>query len=397
MFHLRQHKSDAVYGVLIDISSGSVGVAIVMSQQGERLPKIIYSHRNTMRVTKNIAENPSDIRRLRETLFSALLTLSQEGNQVLTELDSKAVISKLYVTCSSPWSYTVARTVHLENDEPFKVTNAVINDLVQSAEAEILAHLREQTHIADETFSIVERVTVDITINDYPVIEPLNLKGTSLGLSHVAGVIPQDILDAIHEVQEKLFPETEIRAHTYMLVMFCVMRDVFPRLDSLCIVDITAESTECAIVEKGLLIENDALPIGSSTFIRNVMASTNKPSADIQSHMSFVGDDAHLDSSDFEEHIQEYEQKLTDLITHIMSKRTIPSEIILTTHKPFEQFFSPIIARVFKRALEREPHIISIKSEVVKEISEGADEDVYLALAARFFHKVHGCGESDYK
>lgn len=397
MFNLRRQKSDVVYGVLIDISSGSIGVAIVMSLHDMKLPKIVYSHRNTMRISKSTAENPNDIRRLREALFSALLTLSQDGKQILNELDSEANISKLYVTCSSPWSYTVARTVHLENDEPFKVTSAVINDLVQSAETEILTHLRERASISDKAFSIVERVTVDIAINEYPVIHPLNLKGTSLGLSHVAGVIPQDILDAVYEVQEKLFPKTEIRTHTYMLVMFCVMRDLFPRLDSMCIVDITAESTECAIVEKGLLIENEAVPIGSSTFIRNVMTSTDKPSADIQSYMACVGDGAHLDSSDFDEYIKEYEQKISDLIMHIMSKRVIPSEIIVTTHKPYEQFFSPIITRVFKRVLNTEPHVLSIKNEIVKEISEGADEDVYLALAARFFHKVHGCGESDYK
>ena len=397
MFHFRQRSSDAVYGVLIDISSGSVGVAIVMSHVGEIIPKILYTHRNTMRITKHSPENQTDLRRLREALFSALLTLSQEGKQVLSEYDSRAIISKLYVTCSAPWSYTVARTVNLENDEPIKITNTIINDLVQSAETEIINHLREVSHMSVDSFSIVERATVDITVNEYAVSNPLNLKGTSLSLSHVAGVIPEDILSAIREVQEKLFPDTTFRAHTYMLIMYCVMRDIFPRINSMCIINITAESTEFAVVEKGLLIENASTPTGSTTFVRNVMETTNKPSADVQSHMSHVGDDSHLTTADFEPHTTEYVNKLTELIVHIMSHRAIPSNIIITAHKPFEHFFVPLIGQAFERALHTQPHILSIREGMIKEISDGADEDVYLALAARFFHKLHTCGELDYK
>lgn len=398
MFHFRQHNSDTVYGVLIDISSGSVGVAIVMSAPTrEKLPRILYTHRNTMRISSHTSEKFSDIRTLHEALFSALLTLSQDGLQVLTKHDPKAVISKLFLTSSSPWSYTVSKTVHYENDEPFKITETVINDLIQSAETEIFNHLHEQAHTAREEFSVVERVTVDMTVNDYPVLHPINLCGVSLGLSHVAGIIPQDIIDAVHEVQEKLFPNTELKIHTYMLVMFCVMRDIFPRLNSMCMVDITAESTEFAVVDKGLLIENEAVAIGSSTFVRNVMVATDKPANDIQSYMAFSDDDAHLVSPDFDEQIQEYEHNLTDLITQTMSRHAIPTDIIVTTHKQYEHFFAPIIARAFEKALNVKPNILSIKNEIIEEISEGAEEDVYIAISARFFHKLHGCGELDYK
>jgi hypothetical protein len=397
MFNFRHNDSDAVYGVLIDISSGTVGVAIVESPFGEKLPKLIYTHRNTMRVTKHGAEKSENIRRVREALFSAALTLSQEGKQALAEYNPNAVIKKLYITCSSPWSYTVARTVHYKNDEPFKVTHTIIDDLIQSAETEILNHLRDETEVADEKYSVVERVTVDISINDYPVSQPLNLKGTSLGLSHVAGLIPQEILDAVNEVQEKLFPETELRAHTYMLIMYCVMRDIFPRLNSLCIIDVTGEATEFGVVENGLLIENTSIPVGSNTFVRNVMEATNKPATDIQSHMSLDNERAHLETDVFEPYINEYENQLFNAITKILEHRTIPANIVITTHRPYEHFFAPIVKRVFKKALATDPHMLSIKESIIDEISHGAGDDVYLALGARFFHKLHGCGELHYE
>ncbi len=397
MFNFRHNDSDTVYGVLIDISSGTVGVAIVASPKGEKLPKLIYTHRNIMRVTKHGAEKSENIRRVREALFSASLILSQEGKQVLSEHDPKAVITKMYVTCSSPWSYTVARTVHFEDDEPFKITHNVINDLIQSAESEIIDHIRGVEHVTDNGFSIVERATVDITVNDYPIAHPLNLKGTMLGLSHIAGLVPQEILDAVHEVQEKLFPETELKAHTYMLIMYCVMRDIFPRLNTMCIVDITGEATEFAIVENGLLIENTSIPTGSNTFIREIMETTGKPAADIQSHMSLVGKDAHLNTAEFGDHIDAYKKQIIETITTLLEHRAIPADIIITAHRPFEQFFAPIIENAFKETLHNEPHILSIRQSIVDEISDGAGDDVYLALGARFFHKLHGCGELHYE
>ena len=397
MFNFRHNDSDTVYGVLIDISSGTVGVAIVASPHDGKLPRLIYTHRNTMRITKHGAELSENIRRVREALFSAALTLSQEGKQVLSEFDSKAVITKMYVTCSSPWSYTVARTVHFEDNVPFKITRSIIDDLIQSAESEILNHVRTVEHVTSNDFSIVERATVDINVNDYPVVHPLNLKATILGLSHIAGLVPQEILDAVNEVQEKLFPETELRAHTYMLVMYCVMREIFPRLNTMCIVDITGEATEFAIVENGLLIENTSISIGSNTFIREVMETTGKPAADIQSHMSLVGTDAHLSTTEFAPHIDAYKNQIIQTITGLLEHRAIPADIVVTAHRPFEHFFAPIIENAFKETLHNEPHTLSIRQNIIDEISQGGGDDVYLALGARFFHKLHGCGELHYE
>ncbi|QQR65190.1 hypothetical protein IPH92_01235 [Candidatus Kaiserbacteria bacterium] len=397
MFNLRHNSSDTVYGVLVDISSGTVGIAIVASPKGAKLPQLIYTHRNTMRITEHGSEKSENIRRVREALFSASLILSQEGKQVLNEFDSNAVITKMYVTCSSPWSYTVARTVHFEDNVPFRITNSIINDLIQSAESEILNHIRGVEHVTSNGFSIVERATVDITVNDYPVVHPLNLKGTILGLSHITGLVPQEILDAVNEVQEKLFTETELRTHTYMLIMYCVLRDIFPRLNTLCIVDITGEETEFAIVENGLLIENSSVPVGSNTFIREIMKSTGKPSADIQSHMSLVGNEAHLNAAEFTPHIESYKKQISETLSQLLEHRSIPADIVITAHKPFERFFAPIIENVFKDTIKNEPRILSISQNIIDEISHGAGDDVYLALGARFFHKLHGCSELHYE
>lgn len=397
MFSFRHDTSETVYGVLIDVSSGTVGVAIVASVPGEKFPKLLYTHRVTMRVTKHGAEKSENIRRVREALFSAVLTLSQEGIQVLNEYDTRALLKKVYVTCSAPWSYTIARTVNFQSDTPVKVTDAILDDLEQSAEGEILNHLNSIPHMSEGDFSIVERATIDRMINEYPVKEILGKKGIVLGLTHVAGLVPQDILTTITEVQQKLFPNTELRSHTYLFVMYCVLRDVFPRLDSLCIIDVSGEATELAIVENGVLIENVSIPTGSNTFIRDVMITTGKPASDVESYMTMAKDEQGLALSNqfFENTICHYEREIMESLQELQDHYALPKDIILTAQKSYEQFFEPMVRKASKNVLQKEPHILSLRQSVIDELSKDANGDVYLAIGARFFHKMHGCGEVD--
>ncbi len=390
MFLLKRNESDMLYGVLFDISSGSVGVSIVASHVGDRLPKILYAHRTGMRVSSLTNRKEENVRRIREALFSSALLVSQNGLQALTEHYPDAKITKLYVTCSSPWSYTVARNVHYENDESFKITEGILQDLIQSAEDEILSHLRNISVINEEGFEIVERATVDIAVNEYPVSNPLSLQGKILDLSHVIGAIPKDILIAIHEVQDKLFPNTELRAHTYMLIMYCVLRDILPTVHSLCIIDITAEATEFGIVEHNLLTENLSVPFGSGSFARHAAKTSERPIADI---LTQVHENNNPETSLLSETVLEYKNKIQEALTDLLSRRMIPADIVITAQKEEQAFFKKIVEEAVRQVRTTETRFIEIDSHIIDEIDMGAESDSYLALGARFFHKLHGCGE----
>lgn len=393
MFGFGHNDKDATYGVLIDIASGTIGVAVVASETANKVPIILYSKRTSLRITKNKATGVEDLRRVREALLSALLQLSQDGLQLLNEHNPRAKVTKLYVTCSSPWSFTIARDVHYESDESFKVTSTIINDLVHSAEEEIASHLKNMPETEGEDFEIVERATVDMTVNDYPVKHPLNLKGSVLGLSHIVGLVPSDIMTSLHEVQDKLFPDTELRVHTYMLIMYCVMRDLFPRVHSLCIINVTGEAIEFGIIENNLLIENTFVPYGSSTFVRDIMEQTGKPSSDILSTLEAHGDDTALEEPDFSEQIASYKEKITEAVNGILTRRIFPTDVIITASRPYEPLFKKVIEQTLESTLEKKVSVITVPRKVIEEISHGSGDDVYLALAARFFHKLHGCGE----
>jgi len=394
MFYLNRHTNQPVYGALIDISSGSIGVAIIVSDTNKKIPSLLYSHRVTMRITERMGERDENLRRIREALFSGLLQLSQEGLEALHVHNPKAKITKISVTCSSPWSYTVARTVHYEDSKPFEVSKTLINDLINSAEEEIISHVRDTTLLTKEGFAVVERATVDVTVNDYPISNPLGLTGTILGLSHVAGVIPKEIIESVKEAQDKLFPNTDLRIHTFMLVMYCVMRDMFPKLHSLCIIDITSEATEFGIVENNLLAENIFMLYGSNSFIRDIMSKTNMPASDILTRIQAYSDDKKMLDDVLSEHATMFISNAEKEFNEILSRRMIPSDIIISVQKPFIPFFKYTIEDALKNAGQTNVRVLVIDSSTMEEIEHNPDADTYLTLGARFFHKLHGCAES---
>lgn len=392
MFGISHNDSDTTYGALIDIGSGTIGVAFVVSKKSEPLPHLIYTNRMNMRLESSI-DGRINLRRVREQLLTICLTLTKEGQVALGQHDPKAKITELYITCSSPWAFTLARNVHYESEHPFEITQSILHDLVHSAEEEILSHVRNDQSQKSSDFEVVESATVDIKVNDYLVKNPLELEGVSLELSHIIGLVPTDILNAVRDIQDKLFPESKIRAHTYMLVMYCVLRDLFPKMDSLCVIDITAEATEFGIIENGLLIENSFIPYGSNTLVRNIATLTKRPLGDIQSQCVIYAENPKAIPQNVEPVLNEYSKYFEEQIQDIMTRRQVHHDIIITAHQPYQNLFTPLLQRSFKHLLGKDVRIITIRPDLITEVTEGTTSDVYLALSARFFHKLQACGE----
>ena len=386
MFGFGNSEKAKVYAALIDISSGSVGVGIVVSNQESLSPTLLYTHRINMRITKYDSVKADDLRRVREALFSASLILSQEGYLALREHDPHAKITKIFVTCSAPWSFTLVQNVEYENDIRFKVSNGIISDLIKSAMMEISNNLKDNPSFVSDGFETVEQTTTDVKINDYAVSNPIGLSGTSISLSHIVGIVPKEISSGVQEVHEKLFKNSTYNIHTFIIVMFYVIRDLFKNVHSMCIINITGEATEFGIAEHGILIENTNLPYGSNSFVREIMQLTGKPQSDVLSSMHAYLENTHTSTSDVEKCIETYSDQVAVSLKKILERRLIPREVCITVHGPHERIFREVIAKAFKKVASGEKHIILIEPNIIDHIVEGNTTDTYLAFGARFFH-----------
>ncbi len=391
-------KKNALYGVLIDIGSGSVAVGIVKSDHTEKIPHIIFSHRVYTHIGKSNTAKTDHMRKIREALFSASLILSKDGLQALTAYDSHAKIQKIFVTCASPWAVTVARNVSYENEEELKITESLIDDLIQSAEQEIEEKIGETGISGSLVLEIVERTTVDVRINEYSVVHPVGLHGKQIDLTHITGLVPKAILEAVYEVQDKIFTNARVHAHTFMLVMYCVIRDIFPKLDSHIIINVTAEATEFGIVENGTLVETISTPYGANTLVREISEKTNKAEADIISLLRGYTENTLTQHAheEVEVSIAPYSAAVQKVFSDIMVYRAIPGTCIITAQPQYNDLFKQLITRAVDDITKVTHTSLMLPHEAFENISApDASPDIFITTSARFFHKLHGCGEID--
>lgn len=394
MFGLGHSKTDVVYGVLYDIGSESVGVAITESVRNAEHPTVIFSHRIRMRLGAQKQTEAERIRAMRETLLSASLILSRDGLQALVAHDAHARISEILLTVSAPWSRTIARNVRYEGEKELKVTRQLIDELTASAETEIAQHLEEVIGNASFDYEIVERATLDVRINDYTITQPIGLHGSEISLVHITGVVPAELLKGISDVQEKIFPETHLRSHTFLLVLYCVLRDIFPDQTALTLVHVTGESTEFGIVESDTLTESISVPYGLNTIVRNRIASTKQTSAEVYSELTLYSENGLAKDREKEiaATLEEYTQSVSQYVhDHVTTRRFPRSAFILAPHT-FTQLFKQTLTPLLKNELGITTDPLTL-TEAVFNLGTTEHHDTNISIASRFFHKLHGCGE----
>lgn len=396
MFFLNRKVTEISYGVLIDISSGSVGVAIVESFRSNPLPKILYEYRTPIRTSaKTATDILSNTRKIREALLTSLLTISDEGRMALKEARESARIDTIFLTCSAPWAYTVARQAHYTAEHSFKITKSLIESLIKDAEHDIIAHIQSKGDGHDSNFEIVENATIDITVNDYMVDQPLGLKGSSLALTHIAGLLPKEILETIYDVQDKIFPDTNVRAHTSMLVTYCILRDIFPRVHDACIIDVTGETTEVGIIEHNLLLDNVYVQEGIHSILRALNTKNMQPLVDMEREMQLIMKGEEKESAELLQCIEAYKTSVKKIFDSIHETHALPKQVFVIAPKPYEQFFKKIFDSVYVSASSKECSVDCVDTERIPIEYEqtNTNSDTHLAISASFFHKVHGCTE----
>ena len=397
MFGLSGKGKHSLYGVIMDIGSGSVGIGIIHSDQREKLPKIIFSHRVYMRVSKSGEAGDERFREMREALFSASLILSKEGILALREYDPRGKIDRILVTCSSPWAHTVAKNVVYEQEKNFKVTKSILRDLIETAEKQMAETIEESALVGKMGLRVVEKATVNVHLNGYPVHEPIGLSGKVIDLSHITGLIPEEVLDAVYEVQEKILMNTKLSAHTYMLVIYCVLRDLFPEIDSLSIVDITGETTEVGVVQNGILRETVHAPYGSNTLLRHVAKTFSVSPREALTMLKAYAEGTLSDAKQAEvsDSLMPYKESVEKTFADLHAEKTVPKTMVITSLPELEPLFRTVIPSVAEKTIGTDAKVIEIKRSVLSELGDGDYEDVFISIASRFFHKLHGCGEID--
>lgn len=399
----RDSRSRSSYGVIFDVGSGSVGVGIVHATIADKAPEVIYAHREHIR----IGETPTPderVRAMRQALFAATLKLSETGLQKLKRYDARARLSEVLVVCAAPWSQTVTQIIHLEKDEPFLITEDWVSDLVEKAQKQNPVTKEADDILKSLGMVVVERSIVDIKVNGYSTLTPYGNEAREIQVAHTTGLVPQEVLDAVGEIEKNVITGIESRAHTYALVLYCVLRDIYPNTKDALIVDVTGEMTEVSIMHDEVLLETKTAPFGAFTLTREIARSLNTIPEEAR---AYVNSYKHIDPTDsvyeaVAEAGRHMREELTKTLRDLNSAYVLPSTVFVTIDPNLESFFTDMITPALSDPKgKRKPRIVMVGTDVAKQLLDAGEEeqpknpDIFLAIAARFFHKLHACGETE--
>lgn len=368
------------YGAVVDVGSGSVGVAIIEINHSKSYPKIVWSHRERMAVG---GSNTSVEQRLNSAILNAFLVLGNDGVRYLNEHDG-GKISNIQVSFSAPWSYTISRTIHMQADKAFRVDRELLNELVEKASDQAKSHITENLLSGKLALETVANKTVSITENGYQVSEPYHDNINKLSVSQLIAMVSKDLYDHILLNSEKILPNAEVHINTFMYFYYRSLQRLAPKTAEACLIDITAESTELGIIRNGVLESSTNINYGLYTLAREISKTCNLPP---EAALSCIKDNgvqakigldtekqAYIDNA-----IDAYEKELVDLFIRTGDSLSLPKTIFMHTDHRYENFFSERIRNAAHLSTKTDHSVHLVTS---KFFTPETDTDSALLLSA---------------
>jgi len=390
MFGLGSHEKNRTCGVVIDIGSGSVGAAIVISDREEPKPEIIWSKREFVLI-KNIDSTEVPLKEITTSLVNIFLQLGSDGMKALATTDKSLSIEKVQVTISSPWTYTVTKTINFTDEHPFIVDDEFIKELSNTAQKQAFTAVIENKVFQESQLGIIDNKTVGISINGYPVASPKNIKTREVSLAHITAITQNKILKVLEDSKNKLIPKATLSTHSFLYMFYDVLKHMNPDTAEACLVDVTSESTEIGIIRDGTLTHVTHLAFGTFSIAREIAALAKIPNNEAYTYLKggLSSVETKLSAPKAEELttiLESYEDKVAELFKITGDSLAIPKTIFLHTELATEAFFTKHISAAATKATSMHHNIHPITSILFENSQQ---KDTALLLSAHYFHREH--------
>lgn len=402
-------KSRERFGVIIDVGSGSVLTAIIASKKEAIQPTIVWSRREHAPL-RNIDSIEQSAKAVMTALMNSLLMLDGEGRTALTTYKKGAKITEVQTCISAPWSYTVTKTINYTQDEPFEITENLVDELVRTATQKTTAELSENNSIDHLGLTVITRITMDLLANGYHVDNDITGVAQELSLTHASVVTQQYLVDMIDDLKDKLFPTAYSYKLSYILALYCVAQELFPKTHDVCLIDITYEASEIGIVREGSLRYSTHSPFGAFSLAREIATITSVPLYEAFQYLhtekpySFMETLPKNQLAEVEKVFEAYINKMADLFKETGDDLSIPKKIFLHADLNSELLFMDLIEKAAKRSTKSNPIIKVITPEIFKKLQLSVDlngnfkpsTDTAMLVSAMFFHKQNHCRSFEY-
>ena len=247
--------------LLIDIGNGSVGGAFVLFRSGH-LPKILYALRLPISVSEKT--NASKLLDNITILLGKLL-----GILVKTGF----TVSSVFISFSSPWVFLKTKHITVSQNKSFVITKAFILDIVEKEEKVFQKELSKDSPIGYlGQFYTIEKSIVHTKINGYSINDSIDKKTKTFDAFLCLSVVEKTFSDKVDDIilKHTHIGKEKILMHSFPLISFSVIRDIFSDSSDFIIMDITSEVTDMTLVKDNIITQTVSFPFGRNFIIRQI-------------------------------------------------------------------------------------------------------------------------------
>ncbi len=247
--------------LVLDVGNGTVACAL--AESGVK-PKILHN----VRAPFDIFESPDPTRLVQDLPALIDEVLSKTIKDGLKKAKIKKIETVL-VTVSSPWFALKTKNLELSKDKPFIISEEFINDVLKKEE-EIFK--KELLGSGGGNFTIIEKSIVHAKINGYTLDRMIGQRTKSLSSFLYLSVIEDRVKDILVSTILKHInmPRDKILIHTFPLVSFSTVRDIFPGNSNFVLMDVSADVTDLTLVIDDSISKSISFPSGRNFILRQI-------------------------------------------------------------------------------------------------------------------------------
>lgn len=374
--------------VLVHIGSASIGIGL--AEVGEGKPKVIFTARELLPYQQNL-----DFDRLLGATEKALETLSQkllkEGVLQYQKLLGRAPrVNRVQMVLSSPWYVSKTIDLSLSKDRPTHVTVEMIGDMVRTAKEKLEADIEagKLPQIGEDAVLLEEWMTT-ISLDGYPMTSPFGKHAKEIRVALFLSFISSVLKGRFKAVLGRSLHDFRMGLHSFALVSFSLVRDLFPKEHTFLLMDVDGEVTDVSLIKDDVLVETASFPCGKYSVLR-CLGEEAGPAESRVSLLRSRGVESESVEKAKEEWLIQYKGAIEGLAEH----NAIPEQLFITAHADVLPWFKEVLEGyeggkgVFAKPRTVVPITEAFFASHV-EVFGGAHYDVYLAMLLLFFNKQH--------
>lgn len=266
---------------------------------------------------------------------------------VATEVHLRALIpiDEIYCNISAPWSSSQKRTIKYTKKKDFIFTKELADELI---ETEINDPLSKNLDYHEYDVDLIDRKTVAIRANGYPVRDPIGKTMHDLEIDSLVTVMSEKTKEIFQHSIEKSFHRFPKFTSNIFVSYFDVEKSL-PNTDDAIIIDVAGEMTEIMVIKNDHLESIGTLPNGIYHIIRDMADALNVSIAKAHKYIHLLPTE-HLDH---DHHIEieraldaaykKWLKEFYNFCDETSKKGLLPKTIVLKTYADSSAWFEILL------------------------------------------------------